>query len=217
MKIIWYGHSCFRLLVKTNNGNKITVITDPFSKDVGLTPPRGSADIVTVSHGHYDHNNVKAIKGSPFVVEGPGEYNVKGVFIKGIHSFHDDVQGEERGTNTIYVLETQNMRVCHLGDLGQKELTNEQIDKIGNVDILMIPVGGVYTINGNEAVRIINQIEPQLVIPMHYKIPKLNIKLNKVDKFLEEIGREKQTVEELSIQKKDLKEKEMRVVVMKIS
>lgn len=215
MKIAWYGQACFRLMVKTNNGNKITIITDPFSKEIGLTPPRGGTDIVLISHDHYDHNNIKTVSGEPFIIEGPGEYDVKGVFIKGIYSFHDNSKGEERGVNTIYVVEAEDMKICHLGDLGQKELSSNQLDKIGEVDILMVPVGGVYTINGSEAIQIINQVEPSIVIPMHYKIPRLNIKLNNVDKFLEEIGVKKETLEEFSVQKKDLTEEEMKVVVMK--
>lgn len=215
MKIAWYGHACFRLIVKTKNGDKITIITDPFSKEIGLTPPRASADIVTISHDHYDHNNIKTVAGEPFVIEGPGEYEVKGIFIKGIYSFHDTSQGEERGANTIYIIESENIKICHLGDLGQKELSSNQLDKIGEVDILMVPVGGIYTINGSEAIGIINQIEPKIVIPMHYKIPKLNLKLNNVDKFLEEIGAKKETVEEFLIQKRDLPEEEMKVVVMR--
>jgi L-ascorbate metabolism protein UlaG (beta-lactamase superfamily) len=217
MKITWYGHSCFKLMVKSKNGDRITIITDPFTKDYGLTPPRGGADIVLVSHDHNDHNNVKAISGEPFVIDSPGEYDVKGVFIRGIFSYHDNSQGKERGTNTIYVIETEDMKICHLGDLGEKELSNEQLDKIGDIDILMIPVGGIYTIDGSEAVKIINQIEPKVVIPMHYKIPKLTLKLNSVDKFLEEIGGQKETLEEFSIQKKDLIEQEMKVVVMKMA
>ena len=215
MKIAWYGQACFRLILKTKNGDKITIITDPFSKEIGLTPPRGSADIVTVSHDHYDHNNVKVISGDPFLIEGPGEYDVKGVLIKGVYSFHDNSQGEERGINTIYVIEGEEMKICYLGDLGQRELSSSQLDKIGDIDILMIPVGGIYTINGSEAVQIINQIEPKIVIPMHYKIPKLKIKLNNIDKFLEEIGAKKETMEEFSVQKKDLPEEEMKVIVMK--
>lgn len=215
MKIAWYGQSCFKLLVKTNNGDKITIIIDPFSKDIGLTPPRGNADIVIISHDHHDHNNIKSVSGEPFIIEGPGEYDIKKVFIRGVYSFHDDVKGEEKGMNTISVIEAEDMKICHLGDLGQKELSDNQLEKIGEIDILMIPVGGNFTINGSEAVKIINQIEPNMVIPMHYKIPKLNIKLNPVEKFLEEIGADKQVMEELSIQKKDFTEEEMKVVVMK--
>jgi len=215
MKIAWYGQSCFKFLVKTNNGEKITILIDPFSKEIGLNPPRGAADIVIVSHDHYDHNNVKSISGEPFIIEGPGEYDVKKVFIRGIYSFHDNSEGKERGVNTISIIEAEEIKVCHLGDLGQKELSDKQLEKIGEIDILMIPVGGIYTINGNEAVKIINQIEPKVVIPMHYKIPGLKVKLNSVDKFLEEIGREKETLEEFSIQKKDLTEEEMKIVIMK--
>jgi len=215
MKIAWYGQSCFKLLVKTNNGDKITILIDPFSKDIGLTPPRGGADIVIVSHDHFDHNNVKTVSGEPFIIDGPGEYDVKKIFIRGIYSFHDDKKGEERGVNTISVIEAEDMKVCHLGDLGQGELSDNQLEKIGEVDVLMIPIGGFYTINGSEAVKIINQIEPKVIIPMHYKIPSLNVKLNSVEKFLEEIGGEKETTEELSIQKKDLIEEEMKVIVMK--
>jgi L-ascorbate metabolism protein UlaG (beta-lactamase superfamily) len=215
MKIVWYGQSCFKLLVKTKVAEKITIITDPFSKEIGLNPPRVNADILLVSHGHYDHNNVKAIGGQPFIIDGPGEYDIKGIFIRGIRSFHDDSKGEKQGSNTIYVIETEDMKICHLGDLGQKELSDNQLDNIGDVDILMVPVGGIYTINGNEAVKIINQIEPSIVIPMHYKIPNLKVKLNALDNFLEEIGEKKETVEELSVQKKDLTEEEMKVVVMK--
>lgn len=215
MKIAWYGQSCFKLIVKANNGDKIIIFTDPFDKSIGLTPPRGNANLITVSHDHYDHNNVKALSGDPFIVEGPGEYDVKGVFIKGVYSFHDGSKGSERGANTIYVIKTEELNICHLGDLGQASLSSEQLDQIGDIDILMIPVGGVYTINGNEAVQIINQIEPKIVIPMHYKIPMLKEKINSVNRFLEEIGTQKETTEELSIQRKDIVEEEMRVIVMK--
>ena len=217
MRITWYGHSCFKLVVKASNGDKITIITDPFNKEIGLTPPRSAADIVLVTHDHYDHNNIKTFSNEPFVIDGPGEYDVKGVFIKGIYSFHDNKKGEERGVNTIYVIEAEDMKICHMGDFGENELSSSQLEKIGGVDILMVPVGGVYTINGSEAVKIINQIEPSIVIPMHYKIPNLNIKLNPVDKFLEEIGGEKEILEELMVQKKELTEEKMRIVIMKIT
>ena len=109
MKITWYGQSCFKFLVKANNGDKITIVIDPFSKDIGLTPPRGTADIVVVSHAHPDHNNVKSLSGEPYVIEGPGEYDVKKVFIRGIYSYHDDKKGEERGINTISIIEAEDL------------------------------------------------------------------------------------------------------------
>ncbi len=213
MKITWHGQSCFKIVAK-----ETTIVTDPFSKDIGLTPPRFEANIVTVSHDHHDHNNVSTLRGEPFVVEGPGEYDLKGVSILGIDSFHDNKEGKERGNNIIFVIEAEEIKVCHLGDLGQKELTNSQLEEIGDVDILMIPVGGVYTVDGEEAAAIINQIEPRIVIPMHYKIPDLNIKIQGVETFLKEMGTDKQTIDQLVIKNKDLpKEEEMKLIVLKIS
>jgi len=212
MKITWYGHSCFK--IATNN---TIIVTDPFGKDIGLKPIRCEADIVTVSHDHYDHNNILSLRGSPFIVNEPGEYELKGITIRGINSFHDKKEGKERGLNTLFVIEAEGIKICHLGDLGQKELTSEQLESLGDVDILLIPVGGIYTVDGEEAVKIINQIEPKIVIPMHYKIPNLTIKLQGVDNFLKEIGREKQVVERLVIKEKDLPKEEIRVVVMKIT
>jgi len=212
MKITWYGHSCFK--IATNN---TIIVIDPFGKDIGLKPIRCEADIVTVSQEHYDHNNISILRGSPFIINEPGEYELKGIAIRGINSFHDKKEGKERGLNTLFVIEAEGIRICHLGDFGQKELTSEQLESLGDVDILLIPVGGIYTIDGEEAVKIINQIEPKIVIPMHYKIPNLAIKLQGVDNFLKEIGREKQVVERLVIKKKDLPKEEMRVVVMKIT
>ena len=214
MKITWHGQSCFKLLVKSNNGDKITILIDPFDKDTGLTPPRGGADIVLITHDHHDHNNLKTVSGSPFVINGPGEYDIKGIYIKGIYSYHDNNKGLDRGINTIYVIESEEMEICHLGDLGQKELVDTQLDKMGEVDILMVPIGGTYTIDSEEAVKIINQIEPTIVIPMHYKIPGLNIKLEEVKDFLKEIGAQQETTEELNVKKLDLGE-DMKVVILK--
>jgi L-ascorbate metabolism protein UlaG (beta-lactamase superfamily) len=215
MKIAWYGQSCFRLIIKVSGGEKITLFIDPFDKETGLTPPRGNADIIICSHNHRDHSNTKSLSGAPFIIDGPGEYDVKKVYIKGIYSFHDDKKGEERGINTISVIEAEDLKICHLGDLGQKELSDIQLEKIGEVDILMVPVGGNFTIDGSEAVKIINQIEPKVIIPMHYKIPGISLKLDVLEKFLKEISVEEETMEELTIQKKDLTEEEMKVVVMK--
>ncbi len=211
MKITWHGHSCFKIMTKN-----ITIVSDPFNKDIGLKPPRCETDIVTISHDHYDHNNVSTLRSSPFIVKGPGEYELKEVTIQGTDSFHDVKQGEERGLNTIFIIEAEDIRVCHLGDLGQKELTSEQLETLGEIDILMIPVGGVYTINSEVATAIINQVEPKIVIPMHYKIPGLKIKLHSVDAFLKEVGVKKEVLDQLVVKKKDLLKEEMRVVVMKV-
>src|SRR4030042_4332871 len=159
MVITWYGQSCFKI----QSGETI-LITDPFSKEIGLTPPRGQVNIVTISHQHYDHNNLDTFSGAnPFIIDGPGEYEVKGINVKGVSVFHDKKEGKERGVCTVYLIEIEGIKICHLSDLGQTKLTNEQLETLDGVDILMIPVGGIYTISGEEAVDIINQIEPKIV------------------------------------------------------
>jgi len=137
------------------------------------------------------------------------------VFIEGIPAFHDDKEGKERGLDTIYTIEAEEMRICHLGDFGQKELTPEQLEKIGDIDILMIPVGGVFTIDAKEASKVIAQIEPRIVIPMHYSVPKLKIKLDGIEPFLKEMGRKSvEPQEKLLVKKKDLIEEETKIVVL---
>lgn len=211
MTISWYGQSCFKI---TGAAGQITIITDPFSKEIGLNPPRGNADIVTVSHDHYDHNNVKSLSGEPFVIDSPGEYEIKSVKMKGILSFHD---AKEKESNTIYIMEVDKIKICHLGDLGQNQLTDEQVEKIGQVDVLLIPVGGKYTINVSQAVKVVEQIEPRIVIPMHCKLSGLKISLDDASKFLKEFDIEKKAaVNKLTLKKKDLTGKEMEVVAMKI-
>ncbi len=212
MVITWYGQSCFKI-----QSGETVLFTDPFCKEIGLTPPRGQANIVTISHQHRDHNNYDALTGEPLVIKGPGEYETKGISIKGILSFHDNKEGKERGTNTIYIIEVEGIKICHLGDLGEEKLNDTQVEEINGVDILMIPVGGSFTINGEDAVEIINQIEPRLVIPMHYKIPGLDVKLDGVDVFLKEMGiGKKEAVDKLTLKKKDLPQEETEVIIMKI-
>lgn len=212
MVITWYGQSCFKI-----QSGETVIFSDPFDKEIGLTPPRGQANIVTVSHQHHDHNNIGSLSEEPLIIDGPGEYEIKGVNIKGILSYHDDEEGKKLGTNTIYIIEAEGIKICHLGDLGQKKLTDEQLEKIDEIDILMTPVGGTWTIDGERAVDIINQIEPRLVIPMHYKIPGLNIKLENVEAFLKEMGASKKVAQDkLTIKKKDLPPEETEVVVMKV-
>lgn len=215
MHIIWHGQSCFQIIIPKNKGEQASIVIDPFDETLGLRIPPLSADILCVTHQHHDHNNIKAVKGEPFLIEGPGEYEIKEISIQGISAFHDDKEGKERGRNTIYMIEAEGMRLCHLGDLGQKELTPDQLEKIGNADILMIPIGGTYTLSAKEAAKIISQIEPRIVIPMHYYLPKLKIKVEGVDKFLKEMGRKSvEPQNKLLIKKKDLPEK-MQIVVLK--
>lgn len=216
MTIFWYGQSCFRILTSPQKGEEISILIDPFSEEIGLRVPKGEADILLVTHSHYDHNNLKAVSGSPFLIEGPGEYEVKKIFIQGIPSWHDDKEGRERGENTIYTIESEELRICHLGDFGQKELTQEQLEKIGQVDILMIPVGGIYTISAKEALKVMSQLEPKITIPMHYQIPKLKIKLDGLEKFLKILGIKKiEPLPKLSIKKKDLSPEEAKIFVLK--
>lgn len=215
MQIIWYGQSCFQITTSKGKNHLINIVIDPFDESIGLKVPKLTADIVLITHSHHDHNNVKAVSGNPFIVNGPGEYEVKGVFIQGIDSHHDSSFGKERGLNTIYIIKTEEMQICHLGDFGQKELTSEQVEQIGNIDILILPIGGVYTISAKEAKGIISQIEPKIIIPMHYQIPKLKIKLDDLDKFLKVVGIK--TIEpqnKLSIKKGDLSQ-EAKIIVLK--
>jgi L-ascorbate metabolism protein UlaG (beta-lactamase superfamily) len=213
MTIQWYGQSCFKI---SSTGGHLTLITDPFDKSVGLSPPRVSADIVTVSHDHFDHNNIKAISGDPFLVNSPGEYEVKGIKIIGVSSFHDENKGEERGQNTIYLIEMDGLKLCHLGDFGEEKLTPNQLEALNSVDILFMPVGGVFTIDAAKAGKIAKQVEPAIIIPMHYKIKGLQIDLEKVDRFVKEMGEEeKKPVNKFTIKKKDLSGKKMELVVMK--
>jgi len=216
MNINWYGQSCFQISSNQGKNNHLSTLIDPFEESIGLQLPRKlEADVVLITHNHLDHNNVKAVSGQPFIASGPGEYDVKGIFIQGIPAFHDNVQGKERGRTTIYTIEAEEIKLCHLGDLGQKELTAEQLDKIGDVDILMIPIGGFFTINAQEAVKIMAQIEPKIIIPMHYKIPNLNIKLDGLDKFLKIVGVKKiEPLSKLFIKEKDLPKEEVKIIVL---
>ncbi len=215
MIINWHGQSCFQIIARREKNNQVSIVIDPFSEEIGLRVPKLEADILLITHSHHDHNNIKAVSGSPFLIEGPGEYEIKEVYIQGIHSWHDEREGKERGENTIYTIEAEDLRLCHLGDFGQKELTEEQLEKIGEVDILMIPVGGVFTISAKEATRVMSQIEPKIIIPMHYQIPKLKKKFDGIDKFLKVVGIKSITPEsKLSIKKKDIVQEEVKIVVL---
>ena len=182
MDITWLGHSCFRL-----RGSHATVITDPYSPTLGYSLGKPTARIVTVSHQHDSHSYVQGIGGEPRQVTGPGEYEISGVLIIGVATFHDREKGKERGKNTVYVMEVDEVSVCHLGDLGHV-LTAEQAEEIDNVDVLLLPVGGVSTIGAPMATEVVRQLEPKVVIPMHYKTQALNWELEPVERFLKEMG-----------------------------
>lgn len=214
MIITWQGHSCFKIQDKIGPDG-VTVITDPFSKEVGLKVPNCEADIVTISHDHYDHNNSAALRGQPLIINCAGEYDYKGILVEGIDSFHDDKEGKECGLNVIYRFEVEDISIVHLGDLGSP-LDNGQLEKLAGTDILLIPVGGKYTLDAKKAVEVISQIEPRIVIPMHYKIKDLKIDIDPVDKFIKEIGVEPTYEEKLKISKKDLPQEDMELVILSI-
>jgi L-ascorbate metabolism protein UlaG (beta-lactamase superfamily) len=194
MEITWYGHSCFRLRAKEG-----AVVTDPFDRSIGYSLPRTTADIVTISHNHPGHNNADAIKGDPHVINGPGEYEVKGIFVFGIPTFHDKRKGRDRGRNTVYLIEAENLSVCHLGDLGHMP-NQAQVEELSQVDVLLIPVGGTSTLSPAVAVEVINLIEPRIVIPMHYRTPYVKMKLDPVDAFLKEMGVKPDPQDSLKVQ-----------------
>ena len=179
MKIKWLGHASFMITSETG----IKIITDPYASGESLRygEIKESADIVTVSHEHGDHNNVAAVKGNPEVVRGTAK--VKEVEVKGIPTYHDNVGGNQRGKNTIFCFEVDGIRVCHLGDLGH-QLSDKQVAEIGRVDILLVPVGGFYTIDANVATVVCNQLTPKVIIPMHYATDKCRFPIASVDEFL---------------------------------
>ena len=182
MEISWLGHSCFRI-----KGKQTTVITDPYSPTLGYSLGKPTAHIVTVSHQHPGHSYIQGVGGEPRRVTGPGEYEISGVLIIRINTFHDAEGGIKRGKNTVYLIEVDEIAICHLGDLGHV-LTAEQVEEIDNVDVLLLPVGGVSTINAPMAAEVVRQLEPKVVIPMHYKTKALKWELEPVDRFLKEIG-----------------------------
>ncbi|OGV92761.1 hypothetical protein A3B57_01985 [Microgenomates group bacterium RIFCSPLOWO2_01_FULL_47_10] len=175
MDISYLGHSCFRLRGKT-----ATVVMDPYSREVGFSLPGVTADIVTISHDHADHNAALAVKGTarrsePFVISAPGEYEILGTSVFGVPSFHDSKNGQQRGKNVMFVVHIDGFAVAHLGDLGHT-LSDKQIEELDGVDILLCPVGGEYTIDAKEAAEVINEIGPSYVIPMHFQTPKHDAK-----------------------------------------
>ena len=182
MEITWLGHSCFKL-----KGKQATVITDPFSPATGYTLGKVTADIVTVSHPHPGHSYVQGVADEPRVLKSPGEYESAGVLTVGVHTYHDNEKGAQRGKNTAFVIDVDDVMICHLGDLGHV-LTAEQVAEIDGVDVLLIPVGNVSTIDAVQAAQIVRQLEPKIVIPMHYKTEAEKKDLETADRFLKEMG-----------------------------
>jgi len=208
MEIDWFGLSCFRLRAR-----EATLVTDPYEKSIGLKFPRPRADIVTISHNHAGHDYADGVPGNPKVLNGPGEYEISSVFVTGVQTFHDKRNGRDRGKNTAYAINMDGINICHLGDLGHVP-NQAQADAIGDVDILLVPVGGGNALNASDAAEVVSLFEPLVVIPMHYRVPDLTVKLDSVDKFIKEMGvKAPDPVESYNV-KRDGLPKEMQVVLL---
>ena len=215
MKIQWYGHASF--LITSDDGTKI--ITDPYEPgayDGGIAykPIDDAADIVTVSHDHADHNYVQGIKGNPVVVKGPGTHEAKGISFKGIATYHDPSEGKERGENTMFVFTVDGVTLCHAGDLGHV-LSEDQVKELGALDVLLLPIGGVFTLDPNEATEVMDLVKPKILVPMHFKTPGCGFPIADVEEFL----KGKSSVEriegsEFSVSKEQLPDA-TRIVVLK--
>jgi len=180
--LTWLGHGCFRL-----RGRGAAVVTDPFPPSLGLKLPRLEANLVTVSHDHPNHSYLQAVPKAGYVVDGPGEYEVGGVTVTGLQTYHDASRGTERGANTVFLIELDDVKVCHLGDLGHP-LVDEQVEVLAGLDVLLVPVGGRHGLDAAQAAEVVRQLEPRLVVPMHFKIPGVKLELEPVGRFLKEMG-----------------------------
>jgi len=183
VKIQWLGHACF--LITSQSG--VRVLSDPFDDSVGYPLPAVEADIVTISHHHFDHNNLSVVKGDFTVFDAPGQFSAMGIDILGIATFHDDQQGAQRGNNTVYRLTVDGLNVVHLGDLGHP-LSAEQRDSLGQVDVLLTPVGGHFTIDSQQAIDLMRALKPALTIPMHFKTDVCDFPIQPVNAFLDQAG-----------------------------
>lgn len=200
LQIRWHGHACFEIT------NDVTLVTDPHDgKSIGIPAPNIAGDIILVSHDHYDHNSVKTVeKDDSKVVTDERKKNISNIEIQGIESFHDECDGAKRGDNIIYKFTMDDITFCHLGDLGH-ELDEETVQKIGDIDILFIPVGGTFTVDAEQAWKAINSIKPKIAIPMHYKIGGLSLPIDGIDPFLEKNRYKTLKVgNEIDIEKEDL-------------
>ncbi|MEK9151871.1 MAG: MBL fold metallo-hydrolase [Patescibacteria group bacterium] len=216
MIITWHGYSCFKIQEKTRDA-EVTLLTDPFESDGDLKLPRSlAADIVTVSHDHAHHNNLGAVSGEPFVIDGPGEYEVKGMFVTGVSTFHDMVEGKEKGLNTMYYITAGGIHAVHLGDL-KHPLEDRHMEEFHNIDILFVPVGGGDVLNAKQAVEIVGQLEPRIIIPMHYRTPGMK-DLDGVDAFFKAMGVSKpEPLPKFKITDKDLPQEKTQIVLLDLA
>jgi L-ascorbate metabolism protein UlaG (beta-lactamase superfamily) len=212
MQLIWLGQSCF--LLTSQAGTR--VLMDPFGRGLGYRMPVLEADIVSSSHDHFDHNNIWAVKGNFYHIDTRGSYTLKDIDINGTLTCHDKVSGARRGSNVIFTFSVDGLQVCHCGDLGHV-LTPEQVSAIGQVDVLLLPVGGAFVLNAADALQVRSQLNPAITIPMHYRTRALGLfglLFARVDKFLALAGQPGRTLEELSLDRSSLTQ-QAGIVVMK--
>jgi L-ascorbate metabolism protein UlaG (beta-lactamase superfamily) len=208
MEIFWYGLACFRF-----KSRQLTIVADPYAPEVGLSMPTVRSQVVTVSHDVPGHNYTRAVKGAEHVFDGPGEYEVNAVFITGVATYHRGEPGK-RERNTAFLYEFDDLSIGHLGDLGET-LDRKQIEAFNSPDILIVPVGGGDILDASKAVEVITELEPRIVIPMHYAQPGLKLKLDPLEKFLKEVGIEAtEPLPSLKLRKSDLTGDETRVVLL---
>jgi L-ascorbate metabolism protein UlaG (beta-lactamase superfamily) len=213
MEISWLGHACFQL-----RGKNVVLITDPFppqSAAEGSSKGNLNASIITVSHNHSMHNSIESVAGNPHVIRGPGEYEISDVLITGVASYHDNQRGQVHGRNTIYIIHMDDLVLCHLGDLGHI-LQENQLEEVADADILFIPIGGGNSLNPTQAAEVISQIEPRIVVPMHYSVTPTGEFSSELTLFCREMGVE--TIEphaKLSVTRNSLPA-EMQVVLLSI-
>jgi L-ascorbate metabolism protein UlaG (beta-lactamase superfamily) len=213
IEITWFGHSCFRL-----RDRAVAVVTDPYGKDMGLLLPRVRADLVTVSHDSDDHNYVKGVKSGFKMLAGPGEYEVSGVFATGLELRGERKKGKApaKPRNTVFLFEFEDLTICHLGDLDHVPTQAQVEEALGEVDVLLIPVGGGESLNATQASEVVSLLEPHIVIPMHYKVKGSTLKLDPVSKFLKEMGLDNvETQETIRISRAGLPE-ETQVVLLEL-
>lgn len=212
MELVYLGHSAFRMRLPRG----ITLVTDPFEKLDSFLMRPVKAEVVTVSHQHHDHNSLARVKGNPLVISAPGEYEISGVRITGFPTFHDKEEGKKRGKNNVFLIKMDQIKICHLGDLGHV-LSESVLEELNDIDVLLVPVGGVYTINFQEAVKLTKNIQPKIVIPMHYRVKgmeKVLKELEESEAFLKGLGAKERTGEKKLILKKGNLPEEMEVVLM---
>jgi L-ascorbate metabolism protein UlaG (beta-lactamase superfamily) len=209
LDVTWLGHGCFRL-----RGRSAAVVTDPYPPAIGLKLARMDAEVVTVSHEHDNHNFTSVVRDGAYEVRGPGEYEIAGVSVVGVPTYHDAERGAKHGRNTVYLIEIDDVRVVHLGDLGHK-LEDAEAEAVASPDVLLVGVGGRSTLNGAEAAEVVRQLEPRYVVPMHFAIPGLKLQLDPIDRFLKEMGvTASEPQPKLAVQKSSVTEYETKVVVL---